>query len=100
MVAAFSKSKVFDALSRSPASCRLNDSPRESRKSSTRTTSVRYSSSVQPLKQGARHIFISEYTQPGNLGSGFRSSTQRRILKKSSASLRNFSAAKRERNGP
>src|ERR1035441_3775210 len=38
--------------------------------------------------------------QPGNAGSGCRSSVQRRILKKSSESLANFSAATRVGNGP
>ncbi len=47
-------------VSRSTAIWRFSDSPRESRKVLHPHTSARYSSSVQPRKQGARHIFISE----------------------------------------
>ena len=41
---------LAEAASRSAENWRLSDSPRESRKSCTRTTSAWYSSSVQPLK--------------------------------------------------
>ena len=39
---------------------KTSESPEESKYVFTRPTSAAYSSSVQPLKQGARHIFISE----------------------------------------
>ena len=74
------------------ASCRQSQTPASCRPSQgelrTRLTSFRYSSSVHPLKQGARHIFISRINaarkKPDPDGDF---SEQRRILKKSSESL-------------
>src|SRR5947209_15115113 len=57
--AAFSKSREFDFESRSLENSRSRESPPESKYNCTRFTSAEYSSSVHPLKQGARHIFIS-----------------------------------------
>src|SRR5882762_9749172 len=64
--AARSKSSCSLAFWRSSSIVDRSDPPLVSRNCTSLCTSTSYSSFVQPAKHGARHIFISEYRQPGN----------------------------------
>src|ERR1700730_5253800 len=100
MTAAFSKSNSVLAVSLSFSRLARRELPEVSRNETRRPTSTSYSCLVQPAKQGARHIFISEYRQPGKVGSRRILIWQRRTLKRSRNFSEKASAERREATGP